>query len=202
MIKKRFALILILWSSISIGSAQENLSETMQAQDVKMYHWEDVQTANPDTIYAISFEKMKLTSVPDELAKFTNIKQLDFTKNKLTELPTFFIEFKALEILNLQKNKFSRFPIEICQLSALKQLLIGSNDIASLPDCMEYVSNLEYLDLYDNPLAGIPQSMMRMKKLQKIDFSGIRFSKVFQKQWTEQLPNTELIFDSPCDCMN
>lgn len=190
MIKIRFALILILWSSFSFS------------QDVKVYEWEEVLSANPDTIYAISFEKNKLTEVPSDLARFINIKQLDFSKNRLTELPTFFIDFDSLEVLNLEKNKLSRFPIEICQLTTLKQLLIGSNDIASLPDCFEYAVNLEFLDLYDNPLSGLPQSMMRMKKLQKIDFTGIRFNKVFQKQWTEQLPNTELVFDSPCDCMN
>ena len=198
MIKKLFELILILWSSLGFAST----GSVLHAQDVKIYEWEEVKSASPDTIFAISFEKNKLTEVPSELAKFSNIKQLNFSKNKLTELPSFLKEFDSLRILNLERNKFSKFPIEICQFKALKELFIGSNDIASLPDCIEYVTNLEILDLYDNPIGGLPQSMMRMKNLQKIDFTGIRFNKVFQKQWTEQLPNTELIFDSPCDCMN
>ena len=210
MIKKRFALILILWfstlastsSAQAIGSAQAFVTGSKNALDVKIYEWDEVQTASPDTIYAISFEKNRLTEVPIYLSKFKNIRLLDFSKNKLTELPTFFTEFKSLEVLNLQRNKFSRFPIEICQLTALKQLLIGSNDIASIPDCIEYASSLEILDLYDNPLSGLPQSMMRMENLQKIDFTGIRFSDVFQEQWIKQLPDTKLVFDSPCDCMN
>jgi len=190
MIKKQFGLILILWSSFSY------------AQDVVVYDWEDVQAANPDTIYAISFEKEKLTDLPSELSKFTQLKQLNLAKNKLAELPDFIFRFDSLQELNLTKNKMSTFPVGLCRLGSLKRLLIGSNDIASLPDCMEYITNLEYLDLYDNPIAYLPQSMMRLEKLQKIDFTGIRFNKEFQKQWTEQLPNTELIFDQPCDCMN
>ena len=31
----------------------------------KVYSWKEVQQANPDTIYAISFEKLKLDSLPD-----------------------------------------------------------------------------------------------------------------------------------------
>lgn len=194
--KKRFALILILWSSlVSTGSAQS-------VQDVKTYDWLEVQSANPDTIFGISFEKSKLTEVPAELARFTQLKHINLSKNKLTDLPAFFAQFDSLQHLDLTKNELSTLPIEICQLKSLKDLLIGRNDIASLPDCMEYVSNLEYLDLIDNPISSFPQSMMRLEKLKKIDFTGIRFNKDFQKRWTEQLPNTELIFDSPCDCMN
>jgi hypothetical protein len=190
MIKKPFALILILWSSISYG------------QELTMYDWEEAQNAHPDTIFAISFEKDKLTELPSDLAKFTHLKQLKLAKNKLTELPDFVFTFDSLQELDLTRNKLSSFPVGLCRLSGLKRLLIGSNDIASLPDCIEYTSQLEYLDLYDNPIGHLPQSMMRLKNLKKIDFTGIRFNKDFQKQWTEQLPDTELVFDSPCDCMN
>lgn len=198
MIKKRFALILILWSSLGFFQ----LNTCVLAQEVTVYDWEEVQGARPDTIFGISFSKSKLTELPSELARFNNLKVLDLSKNKLSDIPSYIKEFNSLEELNLTKNKLSSFPIEICQLGGLKRLLIGSNDIASLPDCIEYVSELEYLDLYDNPIGFLPQSMMRLEKLKKIDFTGIRFNKNFQKQWTEQLPNTELIFDSPCDCMN
>lgn len=198
MIKKQFALILILWSSLvftEFGSA-------VRAQELKVYDWEEVQTADPDTIFAISFAKNRLTELPSDLSKFTNLKSLNLSKNKLSALPEFITEFDSLQELNLSKNKLSKFPIGLCKLTELKRLLIGSNDIAALPDCMEYISNLEYLDLYDNPIAHLPQSMMRLKNLKEIDFTGIRFNKEFQKQWTEQLPNTKLVFDSPCDCMN
>lgn len=197
MIKKQFALILVLWASLAFAAGS-----SLHAQEVNVYDWEDVQAANPDTIFAISFEKNKLTELPAELSKFKNLKQLNLSKNKLTKLPAFIFDFDSLQELNLTRNKFSTLPIGICRLQELKRLMIGNNDIASLPDCMEYVAKLEFLDLYDNPLSYLPQSMMRLKNLKKIDFTGIRFNKDFQKQWTEQLPNTELVFDSPCDCMN
>lgn len=194
MMKKRFALILILWSSLGFAE--------LFAQDVKVFEWEEVQAANPDTIFAISFEKNKLTELPVELSKFTKVKQLYLSKNKLTELPSFIATFDSLHVLDLGRNKFSKFPIEICQFTQLQRLMVGANEISSIPDCIEYVTKLEYLDLYDNPITYLPQSMMRLEKLQKIDFTGIRFNKDFQRKWTEQLPTTELVFDSACDCMN
>ena len=72
MIKKQFALILILWCSFGY------------AQEVVVYSWEEVQTAHPDTIYAISFEKGKLTDLPSELAKFKQLKPS--SKSFLTSL--------------------------------------------------------------------------------------------------------------------
>ncbi|MFK7785352.1 MAG: leucine-rich repeat domain-containing protein [Crocinitomicaceae bacterium] len=190
MIKKQFALILILLSSFGY------------AQEFDVYDWEEVQNADPDTVFAISFEKDRLSTLPASLEKFTSLRKLNLAKNKLSKLPEFIFTFDSLQELDLTKNKLSKFPVGFCRLSGLKQLMIGSNDIASLPDCIEYISALEYLDLYDNPIAHLPQSMMRLENLQKVDFTGIRFNKEFQKQWTEQLPKTELVFDSPCDCMN
>ena len=189
MIRKQFALILALWSSLAL-IATDSIS---YAQDIKIYDWEELQTANPDTIFAISFEKNKLTELPADLSKFVNLKHLNLSKNKLTELPEFVFEFDSLKELNLTRNKLRSFPIGTCRLQELKRLMIGSNDITSLPDCVEYISKLEYLDLYDNPIVYLPQSMMRLKNLKKIDFTGIRFNKEFQKQWTEQLHRSEEI---------
>lgn len=196
--KKQFALILILWSSFSLTS----IGLAQSFHDVKIYSWEEVQNASPDTIYGISFEKSKLTEVPADLYRFYNLKHLSFAKNKLTELPAYISTFQSLEHLDLTKNELSNFPIVICQLKSLKELLIGHNDIASIPDCIEYVSDLEFLDVYDNPLSHVPESIMRLHKLAKIDFTGIRFNRDFQDKWKAQLPDTKLIFDPPCNCMN
>mgnify|MGYP002630102223 CR=1 FL=1 len=198
MIKKQFALIFLLWSSFGL-----NLSCSAQvAQDVKVYDWEVAKNAHPDTIYAISFEKSKLIEVPADLKRYKNVKQLNFAKNKLNDLPEFFTGFESLEVLDLTKNEFRIFPIEICQMKNLKELLVGRNEIASIPECIEYASSIEFLDIYDNPLSHVPESMMRLKKLTKIDFTGIRFNRDFQDKLKAQLPDTKLIFDSPCDCMN
>ena len=61
--------------------------------------------------------------------------------------------------------------------------------------------NLKYIDLLDNPITQLPIELMNLKYLQEIDFTGIRFSPEFQKIWLERMPNVNLIFDAPCDCM-
>lgn len=62
-------------------------------QRITVYEWSDVIKSNPDTIYGISFSKMKLTSLPDELKRFHHLEFLDISKNKLTLLPDFIGDF-------------------------------------------------------------------------------------------------------------
>lgn len=185
-----FAVILLLWLSPVFGQ-----------KSVRGYSWEEVKNANPDTVFAISFRKMKLDSIPVELSKFTSLKKLDLGKNKLTRLPAFLTDFKSLEELNIEKNRFDIFPLPVCQMTGLKRLIINRNNIGNVPDCIEYVRNLEYFDAYDNPIGSLPESFVRLKSLKKVDFSGVRTAPSFQEKWIQRLPNVEWVFDAPCDCM-
>ena len=169
--------------------------------DFHVYNWEEVQTANPDTIFGISFEKLKLESIPPELARFKQLKSLDFQKNKLKEIPDFITEFPHLEKLNLEKNLLEYFPIQICRMKNLTHLMLSRNYFESVPECIGMDTSLVYMDFYDTPIRKLPQSLENLKNLKEIDFSGIKFSPSFQKSWIARLPNVKVIFDAPCDCM-
>ncbi len=188
--KRIFVLILLLWSSAIL------------AQDVKMFTWEEALSANPGSVFGITFEKLKLKSLPDELERFHQLKYLNISKNKLTRLPSYIGEMKNLIHLNAERNQLDIFPIVVCRLESLRELIINRNSITELPSCIEYASKLEYIDIYDNPIIHLPESLDNLNELKKIDFTGIRFSPKFQKSWMNRLPNVELIFDAPCDCMN
>ena len=192
--KKIFALIFLL--NINLSFSQE-----FKVKDVIVYDWEVAQQANPDTIFGISFKKNKLTVLPEELKKFTQLKVLDLSKNKLEKLPSFFSSFKHLEDLNVEKNKLKHFPILVYQLTELRFLRLGVNPFKRIPTGIDNLSKLEYLDLYDCPIISLPESMGNLKSIQKIDFTGIRFSPTFQETWLKKMPNVELIFDAPCDCL-
>lgn len=189
--KQLFALILILLSNS--GWSQEA---------PKIYDWEVAKYSHPDTIFGISFEKLKLDKLPNELADFTNLRTLNLKKNKLTELPDYFRNFKQLTSINIEKNELQAFPLQFCQLINLEEIIIGRNQISSLPACIERLKNLKHLDLYDNPIGSFPESLAKLQQLEKIDVTGIRFNLDFQKKWSKLLPNTTFDFDPPCDCMN
>ena len=190
----RFELILLLLFSVSCWSQSDSLS-------VKMYSWEDVQGANPDTIFGISLTKMKLEELPIELKQFVHLRKLDISKNKLIELPDFIKDFKSLKVLNAGRNKLEYFPIQLCSMKSVERLILNRNAFTNLPMCISNISELRYLDLYDTPIKKLPLSLEQMKNLEEIDFTGIRFSPTFQEGWINRLPNVKLIFDAPCDCL-
>lgn len=193
MMSKLFALFfLITCKSTLLGQVE---------QSYRVYSWEEVKNAAPDTVFGISFEKLKLEVVPVELARFTNLKTLDLQKNKLTEVPKFIVEFKQLEKLNLEKNNLEYFPIQICQLKKITHLLMAKNYFEVVPECVGAMTSLEYIDFYDTPIRALPQEFENLKKLREIDFSGIKFSPNFQENWIARMPHTKFIFDAPCDCM-
>ena len=193
--KKIFALIFLLNLSFSFG-------QKYQVEDVVVYPWEEAKNANPDTIFGISFEKLKLTSVPSELKRFKFLKVLNLSKNKLSKLPDFIEQFLFLEDLSLEKNKLIYFPVRICKDTSLRFLRLGKNLFESIPNSIENLKKMEYLDLYDTPIGSLPETMVNLSNLKEVDFTGIRFSESFQQSWLERLSWVKIVFDSPCDCFD
>lgn len=190
--KNLFALIFLLSTSI-VSFSQEN---------IPIFKWEEVQGADADTVFGLSLEKMKLTELPAELARFTHLKILKIGKNKLIKLPLFLADFKDLEELDAGKNEMAVFPLPLCSMPSIQRLILSQNSFERIPDCIENMQALRYLDLYDTPVTNLPESFARLKSLQKVDFTGIRLSPRFQENWMGKMPHVEFVFDPPCDCMN
>ena len=191
--KARFVIIFLL-----------SINPNLYAQHEKtglIYDWEEVKNADPDTVFSISFAKLKLRELPEELSRFKKIRILNIEKNKLIALPDFITDFNQLEELNVGRNKLETFPIQLCRMSSIKILIMNRNNFESIPSCISVLKQLNYLDLYDCPIRKIPDSLESMKELKKIDLSGIRFSEDFQEYWKKKLPNVKFEFDAPCDCM-
>jgi len=191
--KKIFALIFLLSLSPLFGQKHS-------VADVIVYDWEVVKNAQPDTVFGVSFQKMKLIKLPAELKKFKNLRVLDLSNNKLVSIPNYIGELLFLEDLNLTKNQLEYYPLALCRNNSLRFLRLGRNPFENFPECIESLQNLEYLDMYDTPIATLPESIVRLKKLKEVDLSGIRFSKNFQESWTKKMSHMKMIFDSPCDC--
>lgn len=172
-----------------------------QPDTLKVYHWSELDKANPDTIFGLSFAKMKLTELPSELVTFKNLKVLDLEKNKLKDLPAYIGDMSNLEVLNVAKNELNIFPVEICKLSALRKLILNRNTFDQIPECIGYCTKLELIDLWDTPVMTFPTSLQSLKHLQIIDLQGVKYGPSFQRDFQKKLPSVTVKFDPPCDCM-
>jgi len=177
------------------------LTSSVFGQDYKVYDWDELTECDPDTVYAISFRKYKLDSIPQDLFEFRNLVYLNLEKNKLKELPSEFGNFSRLEFLDLGKNEFTVFPLLFCELENLRVLKFHMNEVAYLPECIGSLSQLEELDLFKNPIRKLPEELTQLKNLKLLELRSIKFSPEFQEKWKEALPNTKIMFDPPCDCM-
>lgn len=191
--KKLF--VLCIWSLISLFG-------NSQIDSVQIYHWTELKKCNPDTIYGLSFEKMKLDKVPKELAAFKQLKYLSVGKNRLLDLPDFIGDLANLQVLDLSKNKFENFPIEICRLTNLEKLIANRNPFDKIPECIAYCEKLEVIDLWNTPVMTFPVSISTLKNLKEIDLQGVKYGPKFQKSFQEQIPWVIIKFDPPCDCMD
>jgi len=172
------------------------------AQDtLKIYRWEQVQKANPDTILAIDASKLKWEQIPAKLYTFKNLKYLNLSKNKLAELPNEMGVFKALKTLDVTKNEIDNAPIVICQMPKLQKLHLARNQISSLPACIGYLSELKVLDIWDNPINTLPEEISNLKKLEAVDMRSIMLGPHFQQKWQEGMPQVKWYFDPPCHCV-
>ena len=172
-----------------------------QKFDFKIYRWEEVQNANPDTIYGINFSKEKRTELPNELSRFVNLRYLNINKNKIQSLPEFMDSLQKLEVFEAEKNEIPYFPAVITRLPKIRVLNLHQNDISTIPDAIQNCLYLEKLDLSDNRIANVPDAVLTLENLKVIDLTGVRFGPRYQKQLTTRRSDIKWILDPPCDCM-
>jgi Leucine-rich repeat (LRR) protein len=174
---------------------------SLSQDSLRIYRWETVQKANPDTIFAIDASKLKWEEVPEKLYSFKNIRYLNISKNKLKELPLEMGVFKSLKTLDATKNDLENAPIVICQMPKLQKLHLARNSISSLPACIGYLTDLKILDIWDNPINSLPEEVLKLQKLQAVDMRAIMLGPEFQKRWQEGMPQVKWYFDPPCHCV-
>lgn len=188
----RLGIILVLILQFSIARSADNY---------RVYSWEEALKSDPMEVFAISFEKLKLDTIPGQLTQFKRLRKLDLSKNKLASLPDFMYQLDSLEELNLSKNKFFNFPVQLCSMKNLKKLDLSRNQFAQIPDCIQYMIQLSYLDLSDTPVGSFPEAFVSMPQLRTLVLNGLSYPSSFQLRWKERLPWMRIEFDAPCHCM-
>lgn len=189
---KLLLIVLIVKSSLFAQKLKDTLNYVEFSEALEM---------DASSVVAIDFTRDRLKEIPEELFQFKNLKGLKLTKNKLERLPNEFKEFKSLEFLHIDKNKFEVFPHQIFHLENLRYLNISKNKITSIPRGVKALVNLTHLDFWANRIEEFPSVLKELSNLQYLDARGMTYSPTFVENWTKNLPNTEIKFDQPCDCM-
>lgn len=179
-----------------------NLNLFSQKVEISIYELEDIQLANPDTIFAISLAKQKLSKLPSELWKFKKLKMLNLQRNKLEVLPDSLDQFIDLESIDISHNRFSIFPLAITRLYNLKTLKAANNNLTFISENIEHCANLEYIDFYNNSIENIGNGIYKLKKLKLLDLRGVMYGTKFQALLEDNLLNVKVKMDPPCKCMD
>jgi internalin A len=128
-------------------------------------------TSIPEEIARLSYVKHlilshnQIKSIPHFLCGLTNLIELDLDHNELTSIPDSFEGLASLSILELQDNKFISFPEAVFRLPKLKRLDIGTNRISQIPDIPNSHSKLEGLYIHNNKLKVLPESLVNLQNL-------------------------------------
>ena len=190
--RKAFANILILFlfnSSFSlIGQRYYSLKEALNTP--------------VDSVFYLKVSRKKLTEIPQEVFTFKNLKGLDLSKNRLVKNSPEITKLSALEKLNLSKNRFEIFPKHIIRLENLRELILGSNKLGYIPKSIAKYPKLEVLDMYDNPMGELGDGIFLLTTLRRLDLRGLMYNAKAQAEIRSKLPNVEVLFDSPCNCMD
>jgi Leucine-rich repeat (LRR) protein len=164
--------------------------------------WEEARKQDPKSVISLDCSGQKWDSLPLDIFRFTNLKELNLSKNKLSQIPENFMAFQAIEKLDLGRNKFEHFPLVLCQFSQLKTLHLDRNQITMLPAQIADLQALEYLDLYANSIEQFGEGIFLLPALKVLNIEGVMYGTVFAKQFMARLPQTKVLIDPPCKCLD
>ena len=168
----------------------------------KYYSLKDARNIPIDSVFYLKVSRKKLSQIPPEIFTYKNLKGLDLSKNRIVNISPKIAELTKLEKLNLSKNRFEFFPKELVGLESLRELILGSNKLGYIPKSIAKYPKLEVLDMYDNPIGELGDGIFLLTTLRRLDLRGLMYNAKAQAEIRSKLPNVEVLFDSPCNCMD
>ncbi len=112
----------------------------------------------------IDLSSKQLTSIPDSVFEYKNLKVLELGAKEIT----FYPPLSALSQGDKDRNYITEIPERISELKHLKVLTLNTNDLKSLPSSITKLENLEVLDLSLNHNLNIATEIQKLKSLKKL----------------------------------
>lgn len=111
----------------------------------------------------------KLTKIPPEIGKFTELDYIEFNGNNLTKIADEIRYCTKIKILDLHNNQLTSVPNGICAMKQLQQLGLAHNQIKTIPKEIANMRMITNVDLSYNLLVEIPSEILHLGYLRTID---------------------------------
>jgi tRNA A-37 threonylcarbamoyl transferase component Bud32 len=120
----------------------------------------------------------ELTEFPDVLYSYADtLEILDLSANKLSTLPEDIYRFTKLKIAFFSQNNFTIFPKQLATCPSLTMIGFKSNQLEEIPEDA-FPKNLQWLILTDNRIQKLPRSIGQCTRLQKFAIAGNRLTEL------------------------
>ena len=126
-----------------------------------------------------------LSSVPDSITSFKNLRELSLRANQLIKLPSNILKLESLEMLDIALTDIGNLPESLGNLQNLKTLNLENNSLVRLPKSIGNLKFLEELHLENNPIKSLPESIANLSNLNKLYLEAPSF---FYKGDLNELP--------------
>ncbi|NOR86863.1 MAG: hypothetical protein GQ527_04580 [Bacteroidales bacterium] len=139
----------------------------------------ETQGFSADSIRILYLEQKELTTIPDSVFLFRNLKRLSIKANMITEIPDEIGALSHLEYFEARDNEIASISPEIAKLQKLNTFKLYHNKLDSLPLELLQLSSLENFDISRNPLSDEALLLVfRMTQLKNLSISKLQLKKL------------------------
>lgn len=112
---------------------EKKMAENLQKYGVVCRRFTSVEEAlkTPEIACVLDLSNQKLTKLPENIAKLTNLTEINLSNNKITTFPTDLLNIKTLISLNLGNNNISSIPTNTVIPSTIQNLNLTGNNLSS-----------------------------------------------------------------------
>lgn len=125
-----------------------------------------------------------LSTLPPQIGNLTSLTKLCMNKNRLTFLPAEIGNLRQLVELELSENTLTALPSEIGQCSEMQRLDIQHNSLNSLPVEIWNLCNLTSLYIDNNNFTSLPSDIGKLRKLELLTMAYNNLTSLPQEIWT------------------
>ncbi len=110
----------------------------------------------PEHVYHIDLRNRRLSTIPEELYKFPNLRSINLSGNTIEKVEIRPSSFQNVELLDLSNNRINEFAIGNNSLTFLKTLNLDNNKLVYFPQLGNFKFVVEELSIRYNFIAHIP----------------------------------------------
>ncbi len=140
-----------------------------------------------DTLEILDLTGNALSSLPEDLDRFTKLRILFCSSNQFKELPTVLGKCASLSMIGFKANQIAHIAERAIPTQNLRWFIVTDNALTQLPKSLGACKNLQKLMLAGNQLKSLPDTLANCDALELLRISANQFQVL--PHWLLDLPN-------------